>query len=325
MHRARNAAASALRYAMDPMEQYKLQNAIEEAGLDLGVIYHSHTRSDPIPSETDINLAKLGDTDAPAFPGTLYLIVGVKGPRGRPAPVVDRRQPGRAGRLPGDGMTGALVCPSCASRARGRTSASATTAGCRWCTPASARGAAALRARDPRPQGPPALRRGPARARRLGAQPGRGRARSRACCSRRASRRSRAAPAASTCRTSSPPARATSSSPPPAWTPRASSSATAAPGAAERPARARALDARPGVARAGVVVRRDRGPLAVPVVGSAAGDRLGAAMPRRLQPFSAAARGRGVSATRPRCGGSSAGTRSPARGSARRGAGRGRA
>jgi proteasome lid subunit RPN8/RPN11 len=65
---------------MDPMEQFKLQNAIEEAGLELGAIYHSHTRSDPVPSQTDINLAKLGDTDAPAFPGTLYLIVGVKGP-----------------------------------------------------------------------------------------------------------------------------------------------------------------------------------------------------------------------------------------------------
>jgi [CysO sulfur-carrier protein]-S-L-cysteine hydrolase len=80
VHRARNAAASALRYAMDPKEQYELQNGIEEAGLDLGAIYHSHTRSDPVPSQTDVNLAKLGDTDTPAFPGTLYLIVGVKGP-----------------------------------------------------------------------------------------------------------------------------------------------------------------------------------------------------------------------------------------------------
>jgi [CysO sulfur-carrier protein]-S-L-cysteine hydrolase len=63
---------------MDPTEQYRLQEAIDEAGLDLGAIYHSHTRSDPVPSETDINLARLGDTDQPAFPGTLYLIVGVK-------------------------------------------------------------------------------------------------------------------------------------------------------------------------------------------------------------------------------------------------------
>jgi proteasome lid subunit RPN8/RPN11 len=80
VHRARNAANSALRYVMDPMEQYRLQESIEAANLDLGAIYHSHTRSDPVPSETDINLARLGDSEEPAFPGTLYLIVGVKGP-----------------------------------------------------------------------------------------------------------------------------------------------------------------------------------------------------------------------------------------------------
>src|SRR3954453_15093423 len=65
VHRARNAANSALRYVMDPMEQYRLQSRIEDEGLDLGAIYHSHTRSDPVPSETDINLARLGDSDAP--------------------------------------------------------------------------------------------------------------------------------------------------------------------------------------------------------------------------------------------------------------------
>ena len=45
--------------------------AIEDAGLDLGAIYHSHTRSDPYPSQTDINLA--------FYPGALYVIVGVAG------------------------------------------------------------------------------------------------------------------------------------------------------------------------------------------------------------------------------------------------------
>jgi proteasome lid subunit RPN8/RPN11 len=78
VHRARNAANSALKYVMDPKEQLKIYTAIEDAGLDLGAIYHSHTRSDPIPSQTDVNLAKYGD-DQPKFPGTLYLIVGVAG------------------------------------------------------------------------------------------------------------------------------------------------------------------------------------------------------------------------------------------------------
>src|SRR2546423_3574700 len=71
VHRAANAAASPLRYEMDGMEQYRIQTAIEDAGLDLGAIYHSHTRSDPIPSQTDINLA--------FYPDALYVIVGVKG------------------------------------------------------------------------------------------------------------------------------------------------------------------------------------------------------------------------------------------------------
>jgi proteasome lid subunit RPN8/RPN11 len=70
VHRARNAAASPLRYEMDGMEQYKIQTAIEDGGYELGAIYHSHTRSDPEPSQTDINLA--------FYPDALYVIVGVK-------------------------------------------------------------------------------------------------------------------------------------------------------------------------------------------------------------------------------------------------------
>jgi len=72
LHPARNAAASPLRYEIDGMEQYRIQSAIEDAGDDLGAIYHSHTRSAPLPSQTDINLA--------FYPEALYIIVGVKGP-----------------------------------------------------------------------------------------------------------------------------------------------------------------------------------------------------------------------------------------------------
>lgn len=79
VHRARNAAASPLRYVMDPNEQYRIQDTIESEGLDLGAIYHSHTRSDPVPSQTDINLSTLSGTQEPSFPGTLYVIVGVAG------------------------------------------------------------------------------------------------------------------------------------------------------------------------------------------------------------------------------------------------------
>jgi [CysO sulfur-carrier protein]-S-L-cysteine hydrolase len=71
VHRARNTAASPLRYEMDGLEQYRIQTAIEDAGLELGAIYHSHTRSAPEPSQTDINLA--------FYPEALYVIVGVAG------------------------------------------------------------------------------------------------------------------------------------------------------------------------------------------------------------------------------------------------------
>ena len=70
VHRARNAAASPLRYEIDGKEQYAIQSEIEDAGLDLGAIYHSHTRSAPLPSQTDINLA--------FYPESLYVIVGLQ-------------------------------------------------------------------------------------------------------------------------------------------------------------------------------------------------------------------------------------------------------
>ena len=70
VHRATNAAASPLRYEIEGREQYRIQTAIEDAGLDLGAIYHSHTRSAPEPSQTDINLA--------FYPDSLYVIVGIK-------------------------------------------------------------------------------------------------------------------------------------------------------------------------------------------------------------------------------------------------------
>ena len=71
VYRATNAAASPLRYEIEPREQYRILTAIEDEGLDLGAIYHSHTRSDPVPSQTDVNLA--------FYPEALYVIVGVRG------------------------------------------------------------------------------------------------------------------------------------------------------------------------------------------------------------------------------------------------------
>jgi [CysO sulfur-carrier protein]-S-L-cysteine hydrolase len=71
LYPATNAAASPLRYEIDGAEQYRIQMEIYDADLELGAIYHSHTRTEPYPSQTDINLA--------FYPDALYLIVGLAG------------------------------------------------------------------------------------------------------------------------------------------------------------------------------------------------------------------------------------------------------
>jgi proteasome lid subunit RPN8/RPN11 len=66
--RVENAAASPLRYEMDPQGQYDALKAIEDAGEDLVAIYHSHTRSAAYPSQTDVN-------EAVMWPEQVYVIV----------------------------------------------------------------------------------------------------------------------------------------------------------------------------------------------------------------------------------------------------------
>ena len=70
VHRTRNAAASALRFEIDGQEAYRVTREIEQAELELGAIYHSHTRTEPNPSETDINFGNW-------WPGVLWIIVGL--------------------------------------------------------------------------------------------------------------------------------------------------------------------------------------------------------------------------------------------------------
>ena len=71
VHRARNQFPSPFRYQVHPEDLYRILQGIEDAGQDL-VVYHSHTRTDPVPSQTDINLAT-------NYPDAIQLIVGVKG------------------------------------------------------------------------------------------------------------------------------------------------------------------------------------------------------------------------------------------------------
>jgi proteasome lid subunit RPN8/RPN11 len=70
LYRATNAAASPLRFEIEGSEQIRYHRDIEDAGLELGAIYHSHTRTDPVPSQTDIGFAA-------GWPGVLWVIVGL--------------------------------------------------------------------------------------------------------------------------------------------------------------------------------------------------------------------------------------------------------
>ncbi len=65
-----NLAASPFRFEIDGLSLMRLIDEFEDAGDDLGAIYHSHTRSAPYPSQTDVNFAAL-------WPGVEWLIVGI--------------------------------------------------------------------------------------------------------------------------------------------------------------------------------------------------------------------------------------------------------
>jgi len=74
LYKARNARASPLAYDIDGHDLQRIYDEIDRNELEVGIIYHSHTRTDPVPSPTDVNLA------SPFLPDAVYLIVGVKDP-----------------------------------------------------------------------------------------------------------------------------------------------------------------------------------------------------------------------------------------------------
>jgi [CysO sulfur-carrier protein]-S-L-cysteine hydrolase len=67
---AENIAASPMRFEVGPSDLLRITE-IEDAGRDVA-IYHSHTRSAPYPSQTDVNFAA-------NWPGVQWLIIGLAG------------------------------------------------------------------------------------------------------------------------------------------------------------------------------------------------------------------------------------------------------
>ncbi|HID51372.1 MAG TPA: M67 family peptidase [Anaerolineae bacterium] len=65
-----NILRSPVAYEMEPMQQIQAIIALEEAGLELAAIYHSHPQGPSAPSETDVALAY--------WPEAAYIIVSLQ-------------------------------------------------------------------------------------------------------------------------------------------------------------------------------------------------------------------------------------------------------
>ena len=65
----KNVDASPVSYRLDPKEQLKVFSEMDDEGLELAGIYHSHTHSEAYPSETDRRLA--------FYPDSRYLILSL--------------------------------------------------------------------------------------------------------------------------------------------------------------------------------------------------------------------------------------------------------
>jgi proteasome lid subunit RPN8/RPN11 len=70
VYRAHNRYESPLRFEIDPRDLIRIYSAIEDAGDEIGSMYHSHTRSPAYPSQTDVNFAQ-------DWPGLIWLIVSL--------------------------------------------------------------------------------------------------------------------------------------------------------------------------------------------------------------------------------------------------------
>ncbi len=74
LYRARNALRSPTSYRLYPQEQYRIFKDVEDRGLEILGIYHSHPSSPPIPSETDIGQAYSSEV--------VYVLISLTDPEG---------------------------------------------------------------------------------------------------------------------------------------------------------------------------------------------------------------------------------------------------
>lgn len=72
IYRARNVDRSPTSYRLDPEEQYRIFVDIEDKGLDIVGIYHSHPSSPAVPSNIDLGKAY--------YPEAFYFVISLMDP-----------------------------------------------------------------------------------------------------------------------------------------------------------------------------------------------------------------------------------------------------
>lgn len=75
-HPARNSERSALRYSVHPDDLLRITLEIEAAGRDLVGIFHSHTHTPAVPSDTDLHVAM--------YPEPFYVLATLADPNATP-------------------------------------------------------------------------------------------------------------------------------------------------------------------------------------------------------------------------------------------------
>ncbi len=81
VHEVESDDKSPVTYSMNAADYMRATKTIENAGLEIVGIYHTHPATEPYPSKTDVARAHWGDTADLLFPDYSYLIVSLRDPQ----------------------------------------------------------------------------------------------------------------------------------------------------------------------------------------------------------------------------------------------------
>lgn len=80
LRNAEEAPTRCTRYTIDARDQLRALREMEDEGLELVGIFHSHPRTLAYPSATDLARSRFPGSSEPLYPGVAYLIVSLEDP-----------------------------------------------------------------------------------------------------------------------------------------------------------------------------------------------------------------------------------------------------